>query len=103
MKILKRVRTRARRIDVRHGALDFGVAAGLVAIATLLNLLAWPSGSDQDGHYFALMAAVLISALYRGLGPGLVATALGGASSSYFTLLPQFSMAVVAPGRKNVS
>ena len=81
-----------------YRVLDFGVAVGLVAIATLLNLLAWPSGSDQDGHYFALMAAVLISALYGGLGPGLVATALAGLSSSYFALSPQFSIAVAAPG-----
>ena len=84
-----------------HGggrAVDFSVAVGLVAVATLVNLLAWPTGSDRDGHYFTLMTAVLISALYGGLGPGLVATVLGGLSSSYFTLLPQFSMSVAAPG-----
>jgi len=44
------------------------------------------------------MAAVLISALYGGLGPGLVATVLGGLSSSYFALAPQFSITVAAPG-----
>jgi K+-sensing histidine kinase KdpD len=98
MKILKKSRKLARLIDVRHRALDFGVAVGLVAIATLLNLLAWPSGSDKDGHYFSLMAAVLMSALHGGFGAGLVATALGGVSSSYFTLLPQFSITVAAPG-----
>ena len=71
MKILQKLRDWAvRRYCVPR--LNFGVALGLVAIATLLNLLAWPSGSDQDGHYFALVAAVLISALYGGLGPGLV-------------------------------
>ena len=98
MKIPKKLRNRARRIDLSHRALDFGVAVALVATATLLNFLAWPSGSDQDGHYFALMAAVLISALYGGIGPGLMATVLGGLSSSYFILSPQFSIAVAAPG-----
>jgi K+-sensing histidine kinase KdpD len=98
MKFHKRFHNWAGRIDPRHRSLHYGVAIGLAAIATLLNLLAWPNGSDQDGHYFALMAAVLISALYGGFGPGLVATALGGVSSSYFALSPQFSIAVRAPG-----
>ena len=79
------------------------MAIGLVAAATALNLLAWPSGSDQDGHYFALMAAVLISALYGGFLPGLVATTLAGLSSSYFTLSPQFSILFPPPAPRNVS
>ena len=63
----------------------------------MVNLLAWPKGSDQDGHYFALVAAVLMSALSGGLGPGLFATAVGGLSSAYFTLSPQFSLSVADP------
>ena len=90
-----------RQVHMGGRARGFGVAVGLVAIATLVNLLAWPRGSEQDGHYFALMAAVLISALYGGLGPGLVATVLASLSSSYFTLAPQFSMSVAAPGALN--
>src|SRR5262245_55983621 len=74
---------------------DYGVAIALVAAATLVNLLAWPTGSDQDGHYFALVAAVLLSSLYGGLGPGLFATAIGGLSSAYFSLVPQFSVDVI--------
>jgi PAS domain-containing protein len=76
---------------------DFGVATGLVAVATLINLLAWPHGSSQDGHYFALVAAVLLSALAGGLAVGLFATALAGLSSSYFVLAPQFSLSVASP------
>jgi len=98
MKILQTLGKWARRFRLGGRPLDFAVAVGLVAVATLVNLLAWPTGSDRDGHYFTLMTAVLISALYGGLGPGLVATVLGGFSSSYFTLLPQFSISVVAPG-----
>lgn len=77
--------------------MDFGVAFGLVTAATLLNLLAWPAGSDEDGHYFALVAAVIISALSGGFWPGLAATVLAGLSSAYFTLSPQFSLAVAVP------
>ncbi len=74
--------------------LDIGGAVGLVAIATLFNLLAWPGGSNQDGHYFALVVAVLVTGLWRGLVPGLLATALAGLSSSYFILEPQFSIRI---------
>ena len=100
MKILQRSRNLTEILVVGYRVLDYGVAVGLVAVATMLNLLAWPRGSNQDGHYFALMAAVLLSALYGGLGPGLVATALGGLSSSYFLLAPQFSISVAAPGAR---
>jgi len=98
MMIFPTLRNWARRILTGSRILSFSVAIGVVAIATLINLLAWPSGSDQDGHYFALVAAILISSLYGGLGPGLVATALAGLSSSYFILSPQFSIRVTAPG-----
>jgi K+-sensing histidine kinase KdpD len=98
MSILTRLRSWVRLIRVGGRAVSFGMAVGLVTVATLVNLLAWPRGSNQDGHYFALITAVLISALYGGLGPGLVATALAAFSSTYFTLLPQFSLRVAAPG-----
>jgi K+-sensing histidine kinase KdpD len=100
MKILKTLRNWIKQTHFGYRGLDFVVAIGSVATATLLNLLAWPNGSDQDGHYFALTTAVLISALYGGLVPGLVATALSGLSSSYFTLAPQFSITISAPGAK---
>jgi len=83
------------------GSREFGIAIALVAIGTLVNLLAWPSGwpagSDEDGHYFFLVVAVLISALYGGLGPGLLATTLAALSTSYFTLAPQFSIRIADP------
>jgi len=100
MKILERSQNLAATLVVGYRILDYGVAVVLVAIATMLNLLAWPNGSNEDGHYFALMAAVLLSALYGGLGPGLVATALGGLSSSFFLLAPRFSISVAAPGAR---
>jgi len=98
MRLLTTLPSWVRQILSGGRAVSFVVAVGLVTVATLVNLLSWPRGSDQDGHYFALMVAVLISALYGGLGPGMVATALASLSSSYFTLSPQFSIRVAAPG-----
>jgi K+-sensing histidine kinase KdpD len=98
MSIFTTLRSGVRQVRVGGRAVSIGVAAGLVTLATLLNLLAWPHGSDQDGHYFALATAVFISALYGGFRPGLVATALATLSSSYFALLPQFSLRVATAG-----
>jgi len=100
MSILATLRSGVRQIRVGSRAVSIGVAVGLVTVATLLNLLAWPQGSDQDGHYFALATAVFISALYGGFGPGLGATALAALSSAYFALLPQLSLRVAAAGAK---
>jgi len=100
MSILATLRSGVRQIRVGSRAVSIGVAVGLVTVATLLNLLAWPHGSDQDGHYFALATAVFISALYGGFGPGLGATALAALSSAYFALLPQLSLRVAAAGAK---
>jgi K+-sensing histidine kinase KdpD len=97
MKILKALRNSVIQDETGFRGRDFGVAAGLVAIATIVNLVAWPTGSDQDGHYFALMAAVLMSALYGGLAPGLLATAAASFSSAFFVLSPQFSVRVADP------
>jgi K+-sensing histidine kinase KdpD len=100
MKILTTLRHWVLHICGTGRSVSFGVAGVSITIATLVNLITWPRGSDQDGHYFALITAVLISALYGGIGPGLMATALAGLSSAYFTLSPQFSMGVAAPGAK---
>ncbi len=97
MKPLKVFQNWLRHDQGRSRGRDFGVALGFVSIATVVNLLAWPGGSAQDGHYFALVTAVLISALYGGLRPGLFATAVAGLSSAYFTLAPQFSLKVADP------
>ncbi len=97
MKILTALRNWIRQDERGFRGRDFAVAAGLVGIATIVNLVAWPNGSDQDGHYFALVAAALMSAFYGGLGPGLFATVVAGFSSAYFTLAPQFSLRVADP------
>ena len=98
MNTIKSIWDGRQHIDLSPpGAMDFAAAFCLTTLATLLNLLAWPMGSDADGHYFALAAAVLISALYGGLWLGLAATMLAGLSSAYFHLSPQYSIAVASP------
>ena len=80
----------------RSALLNFGLAFGLVSVATALNLLAWPAGSDQDGHYFALLTAVLIATLFGKLSAGVSATVLSALSSAYFILRPQFSLDIAS-------
>jgi diguanylate cyclase (GGDEF)-like protein len=63
---------------------------GLSTLALLLMLLSWPL--MEPSVFFLFLAAVTISALYGGLGPGLAATALSALASNYFFLKPQFTL-----------
>jgi len=72
----------------------------LVGLATLFNLIAWAPAAGQDTHYFALVVAVLLSALIGDVGPGLFAAALAVVSAAYFSLTPQFSLGVELPGQR---
>jgi diguanylate cyclase (GGDEF)-like protein len=63
---------------------------GLSALALLMMLLSWPL--MEPSVFFLFLAAVTISALYGGLGPGLAATALSALASNYFFLGPQFAL-----------
>jgi diguanylate cyclase (GGDEF)-like protein len=68
----------------------YGLAVGLSALALLMMLLSWPL--LEPSVFFLFLAAVTISALYGGLGPGLAATALSALASNYFFLEPQFAL-----------
>jgi diguanylate cyclase (GGDEF)-like protein len=59
---------------------------GLSFAALLLMLLLRPL--MEPSVFFLFLAAVAISALYGGLGPGLMATALSGVACNYFFLKP---------------
>jgi len=52
-------------------------------------LLSWPL--MEPSVFFLFLAAVTISALYGGLGPGLAATALSALASNYFFLKPYYA------------
>ena len=72
--------------------LRYGVAVGAAALAMLLTLLLWPLTAQIP--YLLFFAAVMVSAWYGGLGPGLLTTALAAAGSTYFLLPPFYSLAV---------
>jgi diguanylate cyclase (GGDEF)-like protein len=67
----------------------YGLAVGLSALALVLMLLSWPL--MEPSVFFLFLAAVAISALYGGLGPGLVATVLSTAACEYFFVPPDYA------------
>ena len=77
----------------------YALAVVVTAVASLLYILAGPADVDSDLRYFGFTLAVLISSILAGLGPGILATALGGFVSAYFLLPPIFSIQVASPQR----
>ncbi len=66
----------------RSQPLPYAVAVGISAVAILISrLLGLPI---HAGAYPLLLVAVMFSAWYGGLGPGLLATALGAATGTLF-------------------
>jgi diguanylate cyclase (GGDEF)-like protein len=63
----------------------YWLSVGLSAIALFLMLLSWPL---MEPSIFLFLVAVTVSALYGGLGPGLLATVLSALASNYFFLKP---------------
>lgn len=78
----------------------YGAALAAVLIATAFNLISWPQEASDDTHYFALIAAVLFSAFFGGLGPALFASVLGVLSSAYFQLEPRFSFQIASVAQR---
>jgi diguanylate cyclase (GGDEF)-like protein len=77
----------ARRLRLVCSLLPwYGLAVGLSSLALLLMVLSWPL--MQPSVFFLFLAAVTISALYGGLGPGLTATVLSTLAINYFFLKP---------------
>jgi diguanylate cyclase (GGDEF)-like protein len=64
----------------------YGFAVALSVLALILMLLLKPL--MEPSIFFLFLAAVAISALYGGLGPGLVATLLSGLAANFFFLAP---------------
>jgi len=73
----------------------FGVALILVAIAGGCNYLMPPVYGES--HFFFFSAAILASALFGGLGPGLLATAVSALASAYLFIAPFYSFRIEAP------
>jgi PAS domain S-box-containing protein len=73
----------------------YGLAGLLVAIASGCNYLMPPVYGES--HYYFFSVAILGTALFGGLGPGLVATALSALVSAYFFVAPFHSFRIQAP------
>jgi diguanylate cyclase (GGDEF)-like protein len=65
----------------------YGLAVGLSALALILMLLLRPL--MEHSIFLLFVAAVAVSALYGGLGPGLVASLLSALATDYFFLESQ--------------
>ncbi|HZF58072.1 MAG TPA: DUF4118 domain-containing protein [Rubrobacter sp.] len=61
---------------------------GLSALALVLMLILWPL--MEPSVFFLFLAAVALSALYGGLGPGLAATTLSALLASNFFFLEPY-------------
>jgi PAS domain S-box-containing protein len=74
-----------RSIDI---ALRYGVAVLAVGVALLAKLLLDPL-TVQDTPFLLVFSAIIVSAWYGGLGPGLMATGLSVLATDYFFLYPK--------------
>ena len=79
----------------RSRAARYGVAVAAVGVALLVELLLSPLIGDRDvvAPFALFSVAVMASALWGGLGPGLLSTVLAALVGSYFFVFPQGSFA----------
>src|SRR5215204_291877 len=69
-------------------ALRYGVAMLAVGVALLAKLLLDPL-TVQDTPFLLVFSAIIVSAWYGGLGPGLLATVVSALATDYFFLYPR--------------
>jgi two-component system, sensor histidine kinase and response regulator len=74
----------------------YGVAVLATGVSLLLRWPLWPVIGDHT-PFMTFFPAVILSAYFGGLGPGLVATFVSAAASAFFLLKPHFSFAVHDP------
>jgi diguanylate cyclase (GGDEF)-like protein len=75
----------------------YGLAVVLSVVALILMLLLRPL--MEHSSFFLFLAAVAISALYGGLGPGVVATLLSALAVSFFFLAPSNALLGTMEGK----
>jgi K+-sensing histidine kinase KdpD len=80
---------------LRSRLLPYGVALVAVSVAVLFALLLRRSAGQLA--YPLSFAAVMGSAWYGGLGPGLFAAGMAGIASSYFLFSPMYSFNITDP------
>jgi len=74
----------------------YGVAALIVGTAVVLKLLLDPL-TAQDTPFLLILGAIMVSAWYGGLGPGLLATGLSALATDYLFLDPRVSFTTFGP------
>jgi PAS domain S-box-containing protein len=74
----------------------YGVAALVVGAAVLVKLLLDPL-TVQDTPFLLILGAIMVSAWYGGLGPGLLATGLSALATDYYFLDPKVSFTTFGP------
>src|SRR2546425_1198215 len=80
-----------KMLPVRRSPLPrYGLAILAVALGLLLELLLWPLSQPSGSP--VLLAAVVVSAWYGGLGPGLLAIFLAALAIDYVFLPPVSSL-----------
>jgi K+-sensing histidine kinase KdpD len=79
---------------VRSLALRYAWPIAASALALLLALVLEPL--IEPGPFLPFLAAVVVSAWYGGLGPGLLATGIGVLASSYIFLVPTSSLQIAS-------
>jgi PAS domain S-box-containing protein len=84
------------RVRGRPSWLHYGVAVALTAATLLIYRLFLPLDQARPASDIFLVAVVL-SAYFGGLGPGLLSTALGALAADYFLLFPIDSLRVASP------
>ena len=75
----------------RSAIMRYGVAVLVVALAFIARYVIYGDIQNRFAFTFFVPAA-LVAAWYGGVGPGLLATALGLVLGSYFFLLPRIGM-----------
>ncbi|MDQ2808933.1 MAG: ATP-binding protein [Chloroflexota bacterium] len=73
----------------------YGVAGAAVAVA--MGLAALLVDPHEQSAFLLFLAAVAVSAWYGGVGPALLATALGAALADYLFEDPQFTLSITSP------
>src|SRR3712207_1631552 len=79
--------SKARTMPRSYLFLRYSVAVMAVGLVIVLKLLLDPLIAEQS-PFLLLAAAVVVGAWFGGLGPGLLATALGALAADYFFLPP---------------
>jgi PAS domain S-box-containing protein len=89
------------RVPARPWPTRYGVAALATgsALAVQTILVPYFGAGPNSTPFIVFFAAVMASAWFGGLGPGLLATALSALLSWYFFLSQQFSFVVDEPGQ----